>query len=55
MPAADWPYNLYTMIHGNSREACRAVAEKMAGSVNINNYTILFSEREYKKTSMAYY
>jgi len=54
-PAGDWPYNLYSMIHGSSREACHEIAEKMAKAVKIDNYDLLFSEKEFKKTSMAYY
>ena len=55
VPAEDWPYNLYTMIHGNSRDACREIVERMAQSVGIDRYRLLFSEKEFKKTSMAYY
>ncbi len=51
----DWPYNLYTMIHADTRENCYKIAKKMAELVNIKNYVLLFSEREYKKTSMRYF
>jgi siroheme decarboxylase len=54
-PQGDWPYNLYTMIHGSSREECRKIAEKMSESVGIKEYRLLFSEKEFKKTSMAYF
>lgn len=53
--SGDWPYNLYAMIHGNSREQCRRVAEKMAQAVGIEDYVLLFSDREFKKTSMQYF
>ena len=54
-PAGDWPYNLYSMVHGSSREACRETVEKMAEVIQVNDYSILFSEKEFKKTSMAYF
>ena len=30
-PAPAWPYNLYTMVHGRSREECLETAARMAG------------------------
>lgn len=54
-PQRDWKYNLYTMIHGDSREECRAIAERMARETGVDEYALLFSEREFKKTSMSYF
>jgi DNA-binding Lrp family transcriptional regulator len=50
-----WPYNLYTMIHGNGRDKCREIAEQLSQKVGIQDYVLLFSEREFKKTSMKYF
>lgn len=50
-----WPYNLYTMLHGETRSQCRHVAEKMSEAVGIKDYLLLFSEKELKKTSMQYF
>ena len=50
-----WPYNLYTMIHGDDREECRELAKKMSRKTGIQDYVLLFSEREFKKTSMKYF
>jgi DNA-binding Lrp family transcriptional regulator len=50
-----WPYNLYTMIHGSDREKCHEIAEQMSREVGIQDYVLLFSEREFKKTSMRYF
>lgn len=47
----DWSYNLYTMVHSKSREECIKTARELATASGINDYKILFSEREYKKTS----
>jgi len=46
-----WPYNLYTMVHSRDREECRNVARRISQATGISDYKILFSEREYKKTS----
>ena len=54
-PRNDWPYNLYSMVHGASREHCHRIARHMSRSVGIDSYTLLFSEKEFKKTSMAYF
>jgi DNA-binding Lrp family transcriptional regulator len=51
----DWKYNVYTMIHGNSRDECREIARRISKNTGINEYAVLFSEKEFKKTSMEYY
>jgi DNA-binding Lrp family transcriptional regulator len=51
----DWPYNLYTMVHGGSRQECREIAERMSAATDLNEYAVLFSEKEFKKTSMEYF
>lgn len=50
-----WPYNLFTMIHGHSREDCEGIAESMAEETGIRDYTLIYSLREFKKTSMKYF
>ena len=54
-PQSDWRYNLYTMVHGSSRDECYKMAERMSRSAGIDEYTLLFSEKEFKKTSMQYF
>jgi len=49
--AADWPYNLYTMVHSRSREDCLRIADQLSRQSGIRDYSVLFSEREYKKIS----
>jgi siroheme decarboxylase len=51
----DWKYNLYTMIHGDSEEQCYRIAEKMSAETGMTDYVLLFSEKEFKKTSMQYF
>ncbi|MDR2944439.1 MAG: AsnC family transcriptional regulator [Methanosarcinales archaeon] len=45
----EWPYNMYTMIHGRTTEECLAVAENISTAVGISEYKLVFSERELKK------
>jgi DNA-binding Lrp family transcriptional regulator len=52
---ADWKYNLYSMVHGSNREQCCQIAERMSQSVGIDDYILLFSEKEFRKTSMQYF
>lgn len=49
--APDWPYNLYTMVHSKSKEECIETALELSRASGIKDFKILFSEREYKKTS----
>jgi len=50
-----WPYNLYTMVHAETEEDCRRLVEKMARQVEIEDFLILISQKEFKKTSMQYF
>ena len=54
-PNGNWRYNLYTMIHGKNREQCYDIATRMAQSSGIDKYELLFSEKEFRKTSMEYF
>ncbi|MDP2846262.1 MAG: siroheme decarboxylase subunit beta [Candidatus Methanoperedens sp.] len=48
----DWKYNLFTMIHAYSREECEKIAKEISTATGIKDYSILFSEREFKKTGV---
>lgn len=49
--AVDWPYNLYTMVHSKSRGDCLKIADDLSQVSGIKEFSVLFSEKEYKKTS----
>jgi DNA-binding Lrp family transcriptional regulator len=49
--AVDWPYNLYTMVHSKSRDDCLKIADNLSQVSGIKEFSVLFSEKEYKKTS----
>ncbi len=48
----DWRYSLFTMIHAYSREECEKIAKEISIATGIRDYSILFSEREFKKTGV---
>lgn len=51
----DWPYNMYTMIHGKTKEDCEAVVRKVAELIDVYEYEMLYSTIELKKTSFNYF
>lgn len=53
--AEDWPYELYTMIHGQKPGDCEAVIAELQKHPGFNEYAILESIKELKKTSMVYF
>lgn len=50
-----WNYNIYSMIHGKSIKECECIAAKISRELNITDYQLLFSSREFKKSSMKYF
>lgn len=53
--APDWPYTLYTMVHGRSEEECREVIDELRRETTLDEYAVLDSLEELKKTSMTYF
>jgi len=51
----DWPYNLFTMIHGRSAEDCEAVLAEISRETGITEFSALYSTKEYKKTRVEYF
>ena len=51
----DWPYNHFGMIHATSKEKCFEVAQELSEQTKIQDYRLLFSTREYKKTRVRYF
>jgi DNA-binding Lrp family transcriptional regulator len=54
-PIPGFVYSLYSMIHGPDRESCQAVAEDLSRSIEVDDYAVLFSEREFKKARLRYF
>ena len=53
--APDWPYTLYTMIHGKSEQECLDVVEELRRATPLREYAVLESLKELKKISMTYF
>jgi siroheme decarboxylase len=51
----DWPYNLFSMVHGRTIEDCESVLAAISRETGIRDYTRLFSTREYKKVRVKYF
>ncbi len=50
-----FPYNLYTMIHGKSKEDCESAARRISEQTGITDYALLYTTAEFKKTSPVYF
>jgi DNA-binding Lrp family transcriptional regulator len=48
-PAPDWPYNLYTMIHGRSRADCERTISEIVAASDLRDRAELWTTAEYKK------
>ena len=51
----DWPYNIFSMVHCKSVEDAQLMAKEIQRQINVNDYKILFSSREFKKTRVEYF
>jgi len=47
--APDWPYNLYTMIHGRNEQHCRATVDEILATTDLDEYVELWTTSEYAK------
>ncbi len=54
-PCKEWQFNLYAMVHGHDNDYVRNLCMNLSSMLEINNYKILFSLREFKKSSMIYF
>jgi len=54
-PVPNFPYTLYSMVHGPSRESCREIARRLSNETGLEDYAVLFSEREFKKQRLRYF
>lgn len=53
--APDWPYTLYSMLHGHTEEECLAAVRDLSARTGLSRYACLSSLAELKKTSMRYF
>ncbi|MGH9458961.1 MAG: AsnC family transcriptional regulator [Thermoanaerobaculia bacterium] len=51
----DWPYNVFTIVHGRSVDECEAVLAELAGEVGVDDMRALFPMKEFKRTRLAFF
>jgi DNA-binding Lrp family transcriptional regulator len=51
----DWPYSVFTMAHGRSKEECDAVLDSIAQRTGIQERATLYSSTEFKKIRLLYF
>jgi DNA-binding Lrp family transcriptional regulator len=51
----DWPYSVFTMAHGRSKEECDAVLDAIAEETGIRGRATLYSSTEFKKIRLLYF
>ena len=49
----DWPYNLYTIVHGRSVDECESIINDLAIDSGIEEKRALYPTREYKKARLT--
>ena len=52
---ANWPYNLFTMVHGKTKEETNAIIAEMASEIKSKAHMPLYSSREFKKVRIEYF
>jgi DNA-binding Lrp family transcriptional regulator len=52
---ADWPYSVFTMAHGRSKDECDAILDSIAESTGIEDRATLYSSTEFKKIRLLYF
>jgi siroheme decarboxylase len=52
---ADWPYSVFTMAHGRSKEECDAILDAIAVETGVDDRATLYSSTEFKKIRLLYF
>jgi siroheme decarboxylase len=51
----DWPYSVFTMAHGRSKDECDAILDSIAADTGIEERSTLYSSTEFKKIRLLYF
>jgi len=51
----NWPYNLFTMVHGKTKEETNAVVDSIDEEIESKSHMMLYSSREFKKVRLTYF
>jgi DNA-binding Lrp family transcriptional regulator len=52
---ADWPYSVFTMAHGRSKQECDAILDSIASETGVSDRATLYSSTEFKKIRLLYF
>ncbi len=51
----DWPYSVFTMAHGRSKDECDAILDSIATHTGVTERATLYSSTEFKKIRLLYF
>ncbi len=51
----DWPYSVFTMAHGRSKEECDSILDAIAAETGVTERATLYSSTEFKKIRLLYF
>jgi siroheme decarboxylase len=51
----DWPYSIFTMAHGRSKDECDAILDSIASHTGVTERATLYSSTEFKKIRLLYF
>ena len=51
----DWPYSVFTMAHGRSKEECDGILDAIADEFSLTDRSTLYSSTEFKKIRLLYF
>ena len=51
----DWPYSIFTMAHGRSKDECDAILDSIANLTGVGERATLYSSTEFKKIRLLYF
>lgn len=49
-----WEYNLFTVLHGYSRESVEEYARRLSEVIGIREYLVIFSNVQFKRTGVTH-
>jgi DNA-binding Lrp family transcriptional regulator len=51
----DWPYSVFTMAHGRSKDECDAILDSIEERTGVDERATLYSSTEFKKIRLLYF
>ena len=51
----DWPYSIFTMAHGRSKDECDTILDSISADTGVTERATLYSSTEFKKIRLLYF